>query len=96
MKSAKALIRLLDYPSHAVYIRDIRVHIHNFGAEFSILSIVRFVRTGSSTGCLRSTCPRILCSAARTPDQHESGFIVLRRGTAEIAMPISPSPPVIR
>ena len=33
MKSAKALVRLLDCPTHVVYIRDIRVHIHNFGAE---------------------------------------------------------------
>ena len=33
MKSAKALVRLLDCPTHAAYIRDIRVHIQNFAAQ---------------------------------------------------------------
>ena len=59
MKSAKALMRLLDCPTHAVYIRDIRVHTHNFGAE-----------------CFDSL-DRVPVSHIRTPDQYESGFIVM-------------------
>ena len=92
MKSAKALVRLLDCPAHRAHIRDTCVHIQNFGTQFSSLSIVRF----SSDGVIgRMGAPVFRLGKLERPTSTSLAPYFAAR-YSEIAMPILPSPPVIR
>ncbi len=78
MEGAKALIRLLDDPSHSACISHTRVHIQNLATQFLDPLDRAHSRADGIIGWVdvNPCVPGFSAGQAGTPDQHELGFVL--------------------